>query len=134
MPITARSLPLAARPALHRRPGVPPEGYVHSMDMIVRIWRTAIRPEQIDAYEEFAGSVSLPMFREQPGCRGVMFARRSSECVVITLWENMDAVTALTRSPSYQSTVSAIEATGFLVGSATTDVLQTHGGFLNLDE
>ncbi len=67
------------------------------------------------------------MFRKQRGFLGVLFARSSSDCAVITLWEDRAAVESLKTSPTYQYTVAQIGATGFLRGEASTDVHDMHG-------
>jgi hypothetical protein len=43
-------------------------------ELIVRIWRTGVDPDRALEYREFAQSRSLPMFRNQPGFRGVLFS------------------------------------------------------------
>ena len=43
--------------------------------MMVRIWRTGVKPERFEEYERFAWERSLPMFREQRGFIGVVFMR-----------------------------------------------------------
>lgn len=98
--------------------------------MIMRIWRTEIDQAQARDYSEFARRHSLPMFREQPGFKGVFFTARSGERAVITIWDNTDAVTALDRSASYGRTVAAIRAAGFLRGESTVEVLEVEDGFL----
>jgi hypothetical protein len=52
--------------------------------MVARIWRTAIEPARAEEYGEFARS-RLPMFRARLGSRGVLFASRNAERMVITL-------------------------------------------------
>lgn len=101
--------------------------------MIVRIWRTRIDGGRADEYLDFAQSESLPMFRAQPGFAGVLFAAREAERAVITLWDDLDAVDALDSSPTYAATVEAIEATGFLDGPSTVEVLDLEGVFLDMD-
>lgn len=98
--------------------------------MIMRIWRTKIDQARARDYSEFARRHSLPMFRGQAGFRGVFFTAREEERAVITLWRDMDAVTALDRSESYGRTVAAIEAAGFLRGESTVDLLPVEDGFL----
>lgn len=97
---------------------------------IVRIWRTDIDPERASEYERFAATRSLPIFREQPGCEGVLFVRRRSHAAVISLWRDKAAIEALEASLGYRQTVAAISAAGFLVGQPTLEVFELHGGFL----
>ena len=97
--------------------------------MIVRIWRTGIDPARAGEYERFAGERSLPMFRRQAGFRGVLFASGDeTERVVLSFWENADAVEELGRSPTYRETVDALLATGILTGEQTVELLDVDGG------
>jgi heme-degrading monooxygenase HmoA len=99
--------------------------------MVVRIWRTEIDVRRADEYRVFAHSRSLPMFRAQPGFAGVLFAGQGSERVVITLWRDVAAAEALDRSETYNATVAEIQATGFLRGDSSVEVLELEGVFLN---
>ena len=65
-------------------------------------------------YEEFARTISLPMFRRHHGFLGVLFTGTGAERAVITLWSYQPAAVALDASADYQATVRAIEATDFL--------------------
>jgi heme-degrading monooxygenase HmoA len=91
---------------------------------VVRIWTTEIDPTRADEYDEFARTRSLPMFAAQPGFLGVVLAAVDERRTVITLWRDSAAAAALDTSESYQATVAAIGATGFLVGDARLDVLE----------
>jgi heme-degrading monooxygenase HmoA len=97
--------------------------------VIVRIWRTRIDPARSEEYESFASERSLPMFRSQPGFRGVLFASGDeTERAVVSFWENTGAVEELGRSPTYRETVDALLASGILTGEQTVEVLDVHGG------
>jgi hypothetical protein len=98
--------------------------------MIIRIWRTQIDQTRAAEYRDFAHSKSLPMFRAQPGFAGVLFAAHGAEHAVITLWRELACVEALEHSPSYQSTVADIEATGLLKGESAVEVLDLEEVFL----
>jgi heme-degrading monooxygenase HmoA len=98
--------------------------------MVIRIWATKVVPSRLAEYELFAHEYSLPMFRQQPGFRGVLFARSGADCVVVTLWQDQEAAEALSTSPTYRSTVEQISETGFLVGASSLQVLELHGGLL----
>ena len=98
--------------------------------MIVRIWRTQIAQARAGEYRNFAHSRSLPMFRAQPGFAGVSFAAHRDERVVITLWHDLTSARALDHSPAYQATVAQIEATGFLRGQSTVEVLELEEVFV----
>jgi hypothetical protein len=98
--------------------------------MVARIWRTQIDETRADDYRRFAHTKSLPMFREQPGFVGVLFAAKLAERAVITLWHDVASAQRLDRSDTYQSTVTEIEATGFLRGESTVEVFELEGFFL----
>lgn len=98
--------------------------------MIIRIWRTQVRERRAHEYRDFAHTRSLPMFRAQPGFLGVVFAARRAERAVISVWQDLASVDALDGSPTYRSTVSEIEATGFLDGPSTVEVLDVDEIFL----
>jgi heme-degrading monooxygenase HmoA len=99
--------------------------------MIARIWRTQIGPSRAEDYRRFAHSKSLPMFREQPGFVGVLFAANLAERAVITLWRDHGAARRLDQSEAYRSTVAAIDATGFLRGESTVEIFELEGFFLD---
>ena len=99
--------------------------------MIVRIWRTGIDPARADEYERFAEERSLPMFRAQPGFRGVFFTTAADDRrAVISFWEDQGDVELLGRSESYRDTAAALGSTGILRGEQTVEVLEVHGGDL----
>lgn len=94
--------------------------------MIARVWTTRVDEARAAEYETFAQTISLPMFRLQPGFRGVAMLRRGQDCVVITLWRDAEAVADLARSESYAQTVREILARGFLKGEQTLQTFDTH--------
>jgi heme-degrading monooxygenase HmoA len=97
--------------------------------MIVRIWRTDVRRHAVGEYQRFANERSLPMFRRQPGCLGVWFARQSVEHhAVITLWRHRSSVQQMELSPGYRDIVSELLATDVLVGGQEVDVFEVDGG------
>jgi heme-degrading monooxygenase HmoA len=98
--------------------------------MVARIWRTQIDETRADEYRRFAHAKSLPMFREQPGFVGVLFAAKPGQRAVITLWSDVAAAKRLDQSATYKRTVADIEATGFLYGESTVEVLELEGFFL----
>ncbi len=99
--------------------------------MILRIWLTRIDESRAHEYSHFVQHKSVPMFRTQPGFRGVLFAAREGERAVISLWEDRASVEALDTSPSYTTTVAAIEAAGFLEGENAVDIFQLEGAVLD---
>jgi heme-degrading monooxygenase HmoA len=94
--------------------------------MKCRIWRTQVVQGRFEEYERFAREISLPMFRSQAGYRGVLMAGDCSERIVVTLWEDDEAVAALDLSRTYRDTVSRIVAAGFLTGAQSVEVYDTH--------
>jgi heme-degrading monooxygenase HmoA len=99
--------------------------------MIVRTWLTRIDESRSAEYAQFAQKRSLPMFRSQPGFAGVLFAAQPGTRLVITFWDDTRAVEALDTSESYQATVAAIEATGFLRGQSSVDVFEVQAGIMD---
>ena len=97
--------------------------------MVARIWRTGVKPERFEAYEQFARERSLPLFREQRGFIGVLFMREKADrAVVLTLWEDEKAVVELEASPLYRQTVEVILGSGFLAMEQSVEVFEVHGG------
>jgi len=94
--------------------------------MIARLWRTGLIAGRGKAYEDFARDISLPMFRQQPGFLGCAMMRNEEEGLVMTFWQDLDAVTALEHSSSYQSVVSRIIKADLLTGAQSTDVKEVH--------
>jgi heme-degrading monooxygenase HmoA len=99
--------------------------------MVARIWRTQIDETRADEYRRFAHVKSLPMFREQPGFVGVLFAANLADRAVITLWRDIASARALDQSETYKSTVAEIEATGFLRGESSVEIFELEGFFVD---
>ena len=98
--------------------------------MVARIWRTQIDVTRADEYRRFAEEKSLPMFREQPGFAGVLFAANLAERAVITLWRDLASAQGLDQSETYRRTVAEIEGTGFLRGNSSVEVFELEGLFM----
>ena len=96
---------------------------------VVRIWRTGLDGSRAPEYEDFALTISLPMFQRHAGFLGVLFAGTGSERTVITLWSSQAAVAALDTSADYQATVRAIEATGFLRPPQEVELHSVHSSW-----
>ena len=100
--------------------------------MIVRIWTTQIAAGRETEYLAFAQERSRLMFLSQPGCLGVLFLkaddRKHAAC---SFWNSMVDIESLANSPSYSATVSALVATGVLLGEATTTVYEVEGGVID---
>jgi heme-degrading monooxygenase HmoA len=99
--------------------------------MIVRIWTVGIAAGKAGQLERFANETSLPMFRKQPGCLGVLFTRSEETCATITIWDRASAIEALDSSTEYQSVVRAIEDSGILAGEHNTESFAHYGGFID---
>lgn len=93
--------------------------------MIMRMWRAIVLPGMGPEYDAFARDVSQPMFEQQAGFRGVIFARDDEHCLVITLWKDHDSIEALAGSASYGRTVGRIS--GLLRPETTTEVYEVDG-------
>jgi heme-degrading monooxygenase HmoA len=98
--------------------------------MLVRIWRTGVKPERVAEYERFARERSLPMFRRRPGCLGVLFSRSDGGVAVVSFWQDAAAIQRFDSDPEYAETVEAILAAGFLTGAQTVEVLTVNAGWL----
>jgi heme-degrading monooxygenase HmoA len=99
--------------------------------MIVRIWRTRVDSSRMSEYASFEQERSLPMFRKQSGCLGVLFLRTGAEeCAALTMWSGLEAVQALSTSTSYRRTVRELEATGLLKGEQSVEVFEVKGGLI----
>ncbi|NNC13742.1 hypothetical protein HII28_17900 [Planctomonas sp. JC2975] len=95
--------------------------------MILRLWRTRIVLARESEYQRFANERSLPMFRSQSGFLGLYFSGSGEERVVVTVWTSGSAAEALEVSPTYLSTVAAIQEQGFLRPPQSVEVLEIQG-------
>jgi heme-degrading monooxygenase HmoA len=66
--------------------------------MIVRTWRGAVRPADLDEYLRHQADTGVGEYRETPGNRGVIVLRRQRgelvEVTTVSFWDSMDAVRA----------------------------------------
>jgi heme-degrading monooxygenase HmoA len=66
--------------------------------VIVRTWRGAVRPEDLDEYLRHQDETGVGEYRETPGNRGVLVLRRPRgdlvEITTVSFWDSMDAVRA----------------------------------------
>ncbi len=102
--------------------------------MIARIWSTGIAAERLADYRLFAQSVSLPMFKKQPGLVGVQVLTQPGRSLVITLWKRVEDIGCMERDPLYLDTVAAIQHQGFLTGEQRVDVFEFRDGFLDFGQ
>jgi len=70
------------------------------------------------------------MFRQQPGCRGVLLLRAGDGmgAAACSFWDDQQAIERLRNSPTYQGTVARLVATGLLTGEQTVVVYKVAGG------
>jgi heme-degrading monooxygenase HmoA len=101
--------------------------------MIVRLWTTRVEQDRIAEYEENEHSRSLPMFRQQPGCLGVMFLRSSENCFALSFWKDLESVEKLKTSTSYLEASEFYANSGMLIGDPSLKVFEVSGGFLDLE-
>lgn len=97
--------------------------------MLLRIWKVSLKPGKAAALETFANTISLPMFRQQPGCLAVFFTKSEQVCATVTVWESQQAVDAMEQSALYRDVVAQIGASGILGDDHSTDVYTVYGGF-----
>lgn len=102
--------------------------------MIVRTWHTTIDPDRVEDFEAFANTYSLPMFRKQSGCLGVLFSREGADTTTLSFWEDQASIDQLEFSSSYQETVRRIQDTDLLRGEQSVTIYPILGGYLDLDE
>ncbi len=76
--------------------------------MYARILRSHFKPEKVDEAARMFEESVLPLCRQQPGFRGAFFMKDagSGDSVVITLWEDQDAMLASERSRFFQEQVA----------------------------
>ena len=98
--------------------------------MLVRVWTVDIKKDKIKELEVFANSISLPMFRKQEGCLGVLFTKNSHEASTITFWDSQESIDKLATSVSYQDVVKEIEDSGILAGNHRSETYKEYGGFM----
>lgn len=97
--------------------------------MLIRIWKVSLAPGKAEELEAFANTISLPMFKAQPGCLAVFFTRTASECATVTIWESTQSIEAMECSSQYQHVVHQIERSGILQDNHVTEVFSVYGGF-----
>jgi len=98
--------------------------------VLVRVWTVDIKKDKIKELELFANTISLPMFREQDACLGVLFSKNSHEALTITFWDSQESIDKLATSVSYQDVVKQIEDSGILAGNHRSETYEEYGGFM----
>src|SRR5688572_23846923 len=100
--------------------------------MIIRVWTTGIVEGRESQYVQFAHARSIPMFRQQPGCLGVLFGCAGGRVhSVFSFWRSTTHVDALADSVTYRATAEALASTGVLEGAPTVAVYEAEGGMLD---
>ena len=99
--------------------------------MIVRLWKTQVKRERLATYEQNERDCSLPMFKEQPGCLGVLFLRSDEMCFALSFWKDADAVDRLKTSKSYLEACAYYEQSGMLIGDPSLQVFEVKDGFFS---
>jgi heme-degrading monooxygenase HmoA len=101
--------------------------------MIVRLWTARVEKDRMAEYEQNEDSRSVPMFRRQPGCLGVMFLRSSENCCALSFWKDLESVETLKTSTSYLEASTFYSKSGMLIGDPSLEVFEVSGGFLDLE-
>ena len=99
--------------------------------MIGRLWTTRVDKTRIAEYEENENSRSTPMFRQQPGCLGVLFLRSDDNCFALTLWKDRESVERLKTSDSYLEASEFYSNSGMLLGEPSLQIFEVKVGFLD---
>ena len=64
--------------------------------MIMRTWRGAVRPGDLDRYLEHQDRTGVQEYRDTPGNRGVLVLTRDTgaavEVITVSFWDDLDAV------------------------------------------
>ncbi|NWF70609.1 MAG: hypothetical protein HXY40_16105 [Chloroflexi bacterium] len=102
--------------------------------MLARLWRTHYDRKRLAELEHFAQTQSLPTFRRQPGCMGVLFAYADDVWITLSLWRDQAAIDQLQHAPAYTQTVQHLLATGILQGQQTIEVFTFSGGFVDAQQ
>ena len=83
--------------------------------MICRFWEFAVAPERAAAFEEFAGTVALPMVRGRMGCSAVYVLRDAGSAgryAWVTLWLSRKALDVAAASPEWARLGAGLAAFG----------------------
>lgn len=98
--------------------------------MIVRLWTSRVDEARIAEYEQNERNRSTPMFRQQPGCLGVLFLRSCGNCFALSFWKDLESVEELKTSQSYLDASAFYSNSGMLLGEPSLEVFEVKGGFL----
>jgi len=87
----------------------------------------------MEQYSQWERTRSLPMFKQQDGCLGVLFLRSGAFCFALSFWRDMNAVAKLGASELYLEISRAYEDSGMLIGKATLRVFEAVERFVAED-
>jgi heme-degrading monooxygenase HmoA len=94
-------------------------------DMIARLWRGHRTQEKANGYRVMLLRQILPSINKRDGYRGSFVLERQIngeiKCLIITLWESMDAVRQFA-GPKYERAVIQKEAAAFLTRYDTESI------------
>jgi quinol monooxygenase YgiN len=84
--------------------------------MIVRIFETAVEPEDVDKGRELFRQQVKPVYEGFDGCRGIEMQVGLDEhsadlvtVVAVSRWDSMDAIEAATKLPEYSEALTEIK-------------------------
>ena len=84
--------------------------------MIVRIFETAVEPEDIDRGRRLFREQVKPVYEKFPGCRGIELQVGLDEhsgdlvtVVTVSRWESMEAIEEATQLPEYSGALTEIK-------------------------
>ena len=83
--------------------------------MIVRIFETAVQPEDVDKGRELFRQRVVPIYEAFDGCRGIEMQIGLDEhskdlvtVVAVSRWDSMEAIDAATERPEYSEALTEI--------------------------
>jgi quinol monooxygenase YgiN len=84
--------------------------------MIVRIFETAVEPEDVDRGREIFRRDVVPVYEAFDGCKGIEMQIGLDEhsgdlvtVVAVSRWDSMEAISAATKRPEYSAALSEIK-------------------------
>jgi quinol monooxygenase YgiN len=84
--------------------------------MIIRLFETAIEPEDVDKGREIFRRDVIPVYAEFPGCKGIEMQVGLDEhsgdlvtVVAVSRWDSMEAIEEATKRPEYSAALTEIK-------------------------
>lgn len=66
--------------------------------MIARVWKSAVRAEDVEAYSRYVEETGLSVYRQTPGNRGAWILTRDlgdrTEFITLSFWDDLDVIAA----------------------------------------